>query len=44
MMHALAKLLEGMFLVGLTGSAFVILFTIIDNIRVMLRVAATRVD
>jgi hypothetical protein len=42
--HGFAKLLEGMFLVGMAGSALVILLTIVEALRVMLHVATARPD
>ena len=43
-MHTFAKVLEGMFLVGMAGPALVILLTIVEALRVMYRVAAARAD
>ena len=43
-MHWFAKLLEGMFLIGMAGSALVIIATIIEAVRVVLRPSATPVD
>lgn len=43
-LHLLAKVLEGMFLLGMAGSALVILLTIAEALRVMYRAASARAD
>ncbi|MBI2677157.1 MAG: hypothetical protein HYX28_00065 [Candidatus Koribacter versatilis] len=44
LLHALAKVLEGMFLAGMAGSALVIVLTIAEALRVMFRAANARAD
>ena len=43
-LHVLAKVLEGMFAVGMVGSAVVILLTIVEALRVVFHTASARAD
>jgi hypothetical protein len=42
--HIVAKVLEGMFGVGMVGSAVVILLTVVEALRVVFRTASARAD